>query len=592
MVAVLLLGAAVICLSVLIGCLLPPCSQLRAGDQLIVTAWAGLLLSSSFLLGLSLFMPLGTGVAGGLFVSVGLFSAARGRTRARLRGWIGAAQPGAIAAVILLLLGMAVLANAVRPSGGDYGGYHYPLTLWFTEVGTVPGLGLLHHRFATPASWWTINSLYNVGFMEGRVEPVLGYVSVLLISSHVVIASARILKGRAARPDWFLVAGFALMVPYLSGLLGYPDKPFSDRADEAVAILGLVVAWLFLALSTRRTEEKAGEPRLDRASVVSLMVIAAGAVTLKLSALPILAVAWIFVAATSERRAKAALLAASIAALMVSPLLAFGVVTAGCPLFPASLGCMDLPWALEADTVTWYSSTVTNWARWGTAQPQGSFAEWLSGWVTGQPFLSLSLLTILVGGASGLLISAVRSREIPRWGWPVALAVVGLAYGIVMAPTLRFLTPYIPAVPALVLMWVAARFPSPGQAALSRVAGRYPSVAYLAPALLLFALYALPTPALNLGAAASGNLGRMVRLEEVRWRLPHKIPVDPALEMRLSGDVRYAFPAETIQCGGTPPPCTPFLTYPDIRLRSPEKGIAGGFVRATRPSGQAERPGP
>ncbi|MCK5489639.1 MAG: hypothetical protein KAI98_06605, partial [Gemmatimonadetes bacterium] len=55
---------------------------------------------------------------------------------------------------------------------------------------------------------------------------------------------------------------------------------------------------------------------------------------------------------------------------------------------------------------------------------------------------------------------------------------------------------------------------------------------------------------------------------------------DPSLEVRWSADVRYLFPVETSQCGGAPLPCTPFLTYPDIRLRSPDKGLAGGFVRS------------
>ncbi len=93
MVTVLVLGTAVICLSLLVGCLLPRSQQLRAGDQLVVTAWVGLLLSSAALLALSMIRPLGTGVAAGLFILVGLVSIARRRTRAMLRDWIRAAQP-------------------------------------------------------------------------------------------------------------------------------------------------------------------------------------------------------------------------------------------------------------------------------------------------------------------------------------------------------------------------------------------------------------------------------------------------------------------------------------------------------------------
>ena len=40
MLSVLVLGTGVICLSLLVGCLLPRSQQLRAGDQLVVTAWS------------------------------------------------------------------------------------------------------------------------------------------------------------------------------------------------------------------------------------------------------------------------------------------------------------------------------------------------------------------------------------------------------------------------------------------------------------------------------------------------------------------------------------------------------------------------
>ena len=580
MLSVLVLGTGVICLSLLVGCLLPRSQQLRAGDQLVVTAWVGLLVSSTSLLGLSLIMPLGNGAAAGIFTLVGLASILRRSTRAALRDWIQAAGRGGLVTGILLMIGLAVLASAARPMGGDYGGYHYPLTLWFTEVGAVPGLGLLHHRFATPASWWTINALYNVGHIQGRVEPMLGYVSVVLLSCHVVVAMARILKGRAALSDWFLAVGFALMLPYLSGMLGYPDKPFSDRADEAVAMLGLLVAWLFLALSQPRTARNYGHQAPDRGSLIALLIIAAGAVTLKLSALPILAVAWLFTISVAKRPVRTAALSAAVVVLVLSPLMLFSLTTTGCILFPSDIGCLNLPWAIGADRAKWYSSTVTNVARWMAEEPQGTFSEWLRGWFSGRPLLATTSLASILGGGIHLSVSMRRRGRIPPWGWPVMLGVSGLTYGMVLAPTLRFLIPYLMIVPSLVLVWAIHRTRIPARTGVLRRVDQYTYLPFAVPALVLVTLFALPTTVLNVRSAVRGNLGEAILLEEVRWLVPDAIPSDPSLEVRWSADVRYLFPVETSQCGGAPLPCTPFLTYPDIRLRSPDKGLAGGFVRS------------
>lgn len=578
MLAVLVLGTAVLCLSVLVGCFLPQSPLLRAVDQLIVTAWVGLLVCSATLLALSVIMPLGNGAAAGVVIAAAAASISRKKTRQLLRTWTRAAGREGFVALFLLMLGLAVTAGAVRPMAGDYGGYHYPLTLWFTEIGTVPGLGLLHHRFATPASWWTINALYNVGEMKGRVEPILGYASVILISWHVVITTARCLKGSRMLSDWFLVVCFALMAPYLSGMLGYPDRPFSDRADMAVVILGLLVAWLLIALSAALAANDSQRKGLDTGSLIVLMALAAGAVTLKLSALPILAVAWLFSVSTAERRYRSAALSTAVSLLLLSPLMLSSMTTTGCILFPSAIGCLELPWAIGPERAKWYSSTVTNWARWTSEQPQGTFSAWLMRWFVQHPLLAVSsLASVLFGGAC--LSASIRSPgRIRPWAWPVGLGVAGLMYGIVLAPTLRFLMPYLMLMPALVLLWLAGRVERCARSHAGPRSERRTLLPTVIPALMLLFLFALPTEVLNLRSGVRGDIGAIVRLGNVRWLSPYEIPSAPSLEVHRSNDVRYVVPINA-QCGGAPLPCTPFLTYPDIRLRSPDRGLAGGFVR-------------
>jgi hypothetical protein len=578
MLTVLVLGTGVLGLSLLIGCLFPRSPLLRAADQLIVTVWVGLLVCSVTLLALSMIMPLGNGAAAGVVIAAAVASGSRKDTRQSLRSWARATGRGRFVALFLLMLGMAVLASSVRPMGGDYGGYHYPLTLWFTEIGTVPGLGLLHHRFATPASWWTINALYNVGGVKGRVEPILGYSSVILISCHVVITTARCLKGSRELSDWFLVVCFALMAPYLSGMLGYPDRPFSDRADMAVAILGLLVAWLLIAFSETLAAKGSHRRDLDPGSLVALIILAAGAVTLKLSALPILVVAWLFSVSAAGRPYRTAALSTGVALLVLSPVVLSSLTTTGCILFPSAIGCLELPWAIGPDKAKWYSSTVTNWARWTTEQPQGTFSAWLGSWFVRHPLLAVSSLASVVFGGAGLSFSMRRRDRIRPWIWPVGLGVAGLVYGIVLAPTLRFLMPYLMLIPALTLLWIVYRVKRYFRVHAAPRLERWTLLPSVIPALMLLFLFALPTEVLNVRSAVRGDVGAILQLEDVRWLSPYEIRSAPSLEVRRSNDVRYVVPVNG-QCGGAPLPCTPFLTHPDIRLRSPDQGLAGGFVR-------------
>jgi hypothetical protein len=534
-----------------------------------------LLLISAGLLAVSLFIPLGTGLAAVCVLALCLVSIALIGTRRKLLQLAQNLNPRGVAVCAALLVLTAVVAGTTPADGGsDYALYHYPVTKWLSEIGTVPGLALIHMRFGTMASWWAVQALLDVP-LGGRVAPILGYVALCLILIHAVLAAARVLQGRANVADRFFLVLLVLMGPYVFGYTR--SNPFSDSADRGVALLVMTVAWYLVALSDALEPQSDGDRALDMGSVVALMVLAAGAVTLKWSALPTLATVVLFIIV--RRPDKSLVIAAALTAIiLVGKTVAYSLTVAGCPMYPAAVGCIGFPWAIDAADARAYSEVVTNWARWGTRTAQGTFVDWLASWVATHPLLSVSALISVAAGALGLGLTVSRRRGLPPLAWPVLLGVVGLVYGILLGPSFRFLVGYVSLVPAAALLLLARRSgPAVGDKLPKKYLRSY-TAAFGVPALLMLGLVALPTTLFNLGALARGELDRVLYLESVHWLAPPPNRT-ASVVLRSTWDVEYWTPVGDGGCYGTPLPCTPYLTYPEIRLRSPERGIAGGFVR-------------
>jgi hypothetical protein len=137
----------------------------RLGDRFIVSAWLGLGLASTVLLGLSLFFALSPGVgiavgAGFLVISLSLV-----QVRNELRSFIAALSPKLVACFFVLAIGCAGYSSRVV-SYYDTGYYHFGAIRWFSRYGSVLGLGLLHDRFAFSPGWFALSAPFNAGRLE------------------------------------------------------------------------------------------------------------------------------------------------------------------------------------------------------------------------------------------------------------------------------------------------------------------------------------------------------------------------------------------------------------------------------------------
>ena len=382
----------------------------------------------------------------------------------------------------------------------------------------------------------------------------------------------------------------------------------SPSPDLVVFALGTLTAWSMVAASEARS---AGGRLLA-------VVFSGGATLAKLSASPLFIVAVAYAAAGSGGRRRPLLVLAALTAGLMVPLMAFGVLTTGCPLYPAAIGCIDgLPWAVGSDLVARIGHGVQQYFM-ADFPPDVGGLRWIAMWAEAYPDDALLAAAMLIGVC--LLLDPRRRQQSPGSGWLAAASLLGTAlmawramvswrYGAAtlgLAPALlianqrRHLYPMIPVLPlASVLLMPYTEY------AAWRV-----RLVFLGILLVLYVGTLLrgrwrqwgPVGSVLLALVLPASTVFVAVLTSGSWRHAVFPPAVPRLAandfvLRTVNGTTYAFPRRQAvsgpaqhQCWATTPPCVPGhvaphepepfkLTREDIRVRDATRGLSSGFVR-------------
>jgi len=563
----------------------------RSGDRAMVATWLGLLILVNLLLVLSLFAPLSplvTAAAVLLLLGVAL---ARQKTRKELGRVCRQVSAANLIGVLTVMLGAAAYCSQVIV-WYDSGLYHVQVVKWLSEHGLVPGLALIHSRFGFISSWFTLPALFNHGFLAGRVMALSGALCLALVTVHALVAWMRICRGEARRPDWFLGAALLLTIPVVL-LHGIPNAP---TPDFPVIVLVLVVAWVILVVAGGEGQVT-GLAAEGRSRLVPLL-LAVGAVSTKLSALPLLVIAGCFsLFGSPSTLRKSLLVVGGTAGLGLLPTAAAGIVVAGCAFYPVALSCVDLPWSLGAEAVAREVSLVRDFARCGSLAPEGSsLLGWLSSWWR---FEWVAAGLLLLSALAGLRLVVTRACKSYAESWVAVLGVVGIVYLLAAAPTWRFGLGYLVLLPALA---VAPRYAGTksGLPTWVRLPGRLGHFALAGTVVGLFLalhVHLVPRPSYRLldeilaaGLIASDDHPHFNLLLPPRiWNIAYDVDKTTGrtvakrnvIVQDTVGDVRYSRTEDAGKsdlCWDAPLPCA-WQRLADTRLRHPAKGFVEGFVK-------------
>jgi hypothetical protein len=572
----------------------------HVGDRVIVATWLGLLTMAAALLALSVITPLTPSVSFGLLAILTAVALSMHSVRRDLRLLLSYLSRPVIFG--LAILGMSAALNSTRTvEAYDTGLYHYQFVRWLSQYGTVRGFAVLEERFGFTSSWFALAAPFDFGPFQGRVAGLTGGVAIFLCFLHLALAACRVLYRRANRADWFLVGGYVLIIPIC---IAWAFE-VSLSQDLPVWVLTVLTGWLMLVVGNRESDRKSDAVSDNRA--ILPLLVAAGALPIKLSAAPMVLVAGIFYWMNSSTKwVKRSVLAAG-AMLISLPMFVANVISSACPLYPNSFFCLDVDWSVGKAAAQESAVGIKEWARWGGPTPPGATAwNWILPWFSHLDKLFLILLCCLCLGG---FVAARGWRADQSSLYVLALALVGNVFVLVSAPNPRFGAGYLALCPALFLASVGTDLGALGQRWLPDPVRIKPSEA------LAYLLVTIAILVAVQGSVRELRLTRSIQRELKAVTIPadhsflSRLAVPPALasspgDLTYTRNRRFDTPSTLDllsesyngidyrrprvgvggQCWGAAIPCLPHPLTGDVHLRDPNSGFSRGFIRlATAP---------
>lgn len=564
----------------------------RVGDRLIISTWIGILTLANYFLAISLFGALSPSVAISATLLLLGASVLSPQSRDFLRLLLHRSSPGTFFGITLLALSAAAYCSQVIV-WYDSGLYHIQVVKWLSELGLVPGLALIHSRFGVVSSWFSLPAPFNHGMFSGRIMALPGALCLLLLLVQGVVACVRVSSQHSRRQDQFMAAAFLLLLPLIL-VWGMPNSP---SPDFPVIVLVLVVSWAVFSIIDR--EEKYKDCKCATQVRLVPLVLAAGAVTIKLSALPLAAIAGCFYLVSGGLGKKKVLIAGSLFTLALLPVAVSGVVASGCAFYPVSSLCADMPWSLGSAAATAESTLIQEWARWGgrTTPAHATSWNWILPWFWAEKLCAVLIFLSFLAAISLVISRAGITRQN---GYVMALALAGIAFMFYGAPTWRFGLGYLVILPALAAASHANAFPTILEM-LNRVK-LLKNIALSSVALAIFIAlhvhviqrpsYRLLDDALAKGLVTGNDRPHLnLLLPPLIWSLGYDVDKVTGKTLVFENliipdkveDIQYyrTDPEKSDQCWDAPLPCA-WDRLENIRLRQAQRGIAGGFEKIMR----------
>ena len=570
---------------------------LHFGDRMITATWLGLLIIAAILLGLSIGLPLSPGIGLSVMVVLAISAASAKAVRRDFR--ISGSYLRSAGGIGLGTLAVIVALNSTRlVEAYDTGLYHYPLTRWLSTYGTVRGLALIHFRFGFSSSWFALAAPFDFGPFQGRIAGMFGGLAIFLCLSHFGLAISRLLQRRGNKADWFLAGGYVFIILVC---LNWAFE-VSLSPDVPVWILTLLVAWLMLAATPFKPAKKKDPQGAPDYSLVAILILALGTITLKPSAAPIVMVAGIFYWFNSPtawgRRLMSALISGSIAV----PVVLANLTSSGCPLYPNSQLCLNVPWGIGKAGAQVISADIADWGRFREGASSAATGwSWVVPWISQPDKLAL---TVLCGMCLAGFVAFRGWRADKSFLYVVGLALVGTIFLLVTAPNPRFGAGYFALYPALLLGTVGPKYEGLIRRVPGDVHGRAKSTTlgyvFVGIAALLAGYGTVRELKIRRGMEASTHF-----LMPEDSNLVHRLVLPPALatspgdlvitkNRRLdrvgrlelaterSNGIEYRTPKDRDQCWAAALPCIPALPENGVSLRRPANGFSSGFIRSTK----------
>lgn len=422
--------------------------------------WVGLAASVFVLALVHYWLPI-TPAVGSLLYGGGLLAGLFAWWQDRGVGAKAAAAPGRtqplyflIQSLILAAIALWLASRALMPPVSSDAGLYYITTIrWANEYPIVPGLSNLHGRFGFNQSLFLWMASLNLGPWAGHGFALANPFLLWLVFVEGLLRVARG-WGKATTTDSFTPYS---TIAWTIQLLLLPPLVYimvtrslsSAQPDLASELLQLAIfGWYARFLVEGRS------PAHLVGQFWVIVSLAALAVTVKLSNVffvAVLGALLLFYLLPRVARQWGQVLRALVwAAVLVAVWYGRGFILSGCPIYPTTVLCLDLPWAVPLEQAHVEAAWIYSWAR----QPWVHYEEVLGNWAWLEPWFIrtlndeqvnvvvpaiLAVIGLVVGVGTWLRQPRAAMREVWRW-WAYLLSplMVGLIAWFLTAPSPRF----------------------------------------------------------------------------------------------------------------------------------------------------------
>ena len=530
----------------------------RIGDRFIISVWLGIIIYSNLFLALSIFLPLSP-IIGAVAIILSAFSTLWKPVRLEIISlYQTLSKRKALSISVLAIFLSSIMTQEI--TWIDTGLYHFGSIRWLSEYGAVPGVALIHERLGFTSSWFALAAPLNFDFFDGsRTGSLLNGFIYFIFIIHFSTSIYYVAYGKTRQSDYFIIALSVVTIPlflFTSMFKLMSEMLVSTSPDIPIIFLVMVVGWSILNIEDdqdRGVNFKNGIA--DSEADIIALILSTGAVSIKITALPLMFVAYLFYVFNKGFKPRRAMTGIGIICLILTPLFIFGIVTSGCPLYPQRFMCLDLPWSIT------HPGQVLGWSSNSNSNAISTLWIWIKESGKNQIMLLLNVYTI---GASLLLFKILDIKKSNNQMWLLLIGILGLTFLMIKGPSLRFGFGFGTLAPCL----LAAKFL---QERVDKIRqSKFLSTFYISSRRNIRFASTLLISMVILNSLIGG-------VTDSKIFLPPKLST-PQVVMRQVNDVTYFLPVNhSALCWDAELPCT-FKTDLDVRLRDPSRGIKAGFI--------------
>lgn len=577
----------------------------RKGDRFIISIWLGIITLTILFLTISFFLPLSSivGFSACLLLVFGCFLFSK--IRQEVLSFLTNLKPSIWLILISIEIIVAGLVNQ-QIVWFDTGMYHWVSIKWLSEFGTVTGVALTNSKLAFNAGWFAFSAPLHLPILNSHAGAISNGFVFFVATVHFCIAIQNLLNKNLYLADGFILiySCFTLPIYTITVFTGSPIL-ISFSADIPVNFFIGVISWSILLISSGNKSPSTNKNNTVFSANLIPLILALGTTTIKLSALPLLPITFLFSLNIKALKLKSLLTSCLISVLMLMPMFLYGIQTSGCPLYPSRLMCIDVPWKISEATIIEETNQITgivrdkpqenlikkdtnkiseavkdkpreNLTKKETNQstnierrkPKQSYVlliiekrwKWLKSSIKFQIMIILLILSIIFA-IYLIKISKIKS-SIKGYIWLLELGFLGMIFILSQIPLIRFGLGYFILISCLFIATILRlNWKKIKNNVFINYLNNQKNQHFFLIVLSCFSL-----------TITFNNMAKAVLL------LPPELPKAEVIKEKIN-DVEYFYPANwTVRCWDTKLPCAGVPIQHNIKLKDSQKGIAEGFI--------------